>query len=1059
MSSRRTTLVVLAVLVAALLTAPNATSEEPLDASLLENLLWRSIGPALTSGRITDVAVVDRNPLVMYVASATGGAWKTVNGGTTWTPVFEREGTASLGAIAVSQTNPNLVWVGTGEDFNARSNSWGDGVYKSEDGGKSWQHMGLTESRHIGRVLIHPKNPEVVFVAAMGSLWGAGEERGLFKTSDGGKTWTKALYISEHTGIADVAFDLNRPELLFAGAHQRERRNWSLIGGGPEGGLFRSMDGGDTWEKVSRGIPEGDLGRIGVSTCRSDPDRVYAAIAAQDRGGIFRSDNRGASWERVTSEVTTRWAYGQIRCDPNDADRVYVLLTSSMVSADGGRSWERLVTGGGVHGDHHALWINPANSDHLVLGTDGGLYFSFDRSRTWEFLPNLPVTQFYNLAVDLQEPFYYVYGGTQDNNTFGGPSGTRNLDGIVNDDWFMTVPGDGFHVQIDPEKPHIVYSESQYGRLIRFDTRTGERRLIQPQPPEGEKYRWNWSSPILISRHDKRTLYFAANKVFRSPDRGDSWEVVSPDLTRRLDHYELPLQGKQWPRDAIALHQGTSDYGNIMSVSESPLERGRLVAGTDDGQISVTRDDGESWTTVKAFPGVPDQTRVSRVAVSQAKRETIYAVFDAHKDNDFRPYVVRSDDFGSTWSNITGNLPEHGSTRVIVEHPRNPDLLVVGTELSVFVSNTGGGEWVELKNNLPTVPVHDMVIHPRKNDLVLGTHGRGFWILDDMAILDELTPDVLASDAHLARIRPATQMHRFDRGRRSQGQRYFRAPNPPDGAIITYYVNPKVMNASDDATNGALSEGQPPTVEVDILGPDGRIVRRLEPRQGQEGTGVQRLVWDLRHPLAFDLDPDENVPFFRRAPQGPFVLPGDYRVRLKVAEEENERVVQVRGDPIIEIRDNERKLWHDTLQTLNHMWATLRALTSTLEGVKNELEQARRALRETANSTLASEIDGVEEERSAIEKAMKGEQGRSRAEQPGALPIAELVPQLYANIEAVTAPPTEDQARQTRESHQKLGEQVGRLNRLLEETLPALREQLDGAGVRWTPYRRIPMPR
>ena len=1049
MNSYRTALVV-----AALVSASNATPQ-PLSSPLLENLEWRSIGPALTSGRITDVAVVDENPLVMYVASATGGAWKTVNGGTTWTPVFEREGTASLGAIAVSQTNPNVVWVGTGEDFNARSNSWGDGVYKSEDGGTSWQHMGLTESRHIGRVVIHPDDPDTVLVAAMGSLWGAGEERGLFKTTDGGETWSKVLYISEHTGIADVAFDLDRPELIYAGAHQRERRNWSLIGGGPEGGLFRSTDGGDTWKKVNRGMPEGDLGRIGVSTCRSDPERVYAAIAAQDRGGIFRSDDRGASWERVTSEVTTMWAYGQIRCDPNDADRVYVLLTRSMVSADGGKSWEELVTAGGVHGDHHALWIDPANSDHLVLGTDGGLYFSFDRSRSWEFLPNLLVTQFYNLAVDLQEPFYYVYGGTQDNNTFGGPIGTRNTDGIVNDDWFMTVPGDGFHIQIDPDEPHIVYTESQYGRLVRFDTRTGERRLIQPQPPEGEKYRWNWSSPILISRHDKRTLYFAANKMFKSPDRGDSWEVMSPDLTRQLDHYELPLQGKHWPRESIALHQGTSDYGNITTVTESVLERGRLVAGTDDGQISMTRDDGATWTTVKEFPGVPNQTRVSRVTLSQATPATLYAVFDAHKDNDFRPYVLKSDDFGGAWTNITGNLPEHGSTRVIVEHPKNPDLLIVGTEFSVFVSITSGGEWVELKNNLPTVPVHDMVIHPRENDLVLGTHGRGFWILDDMSILDELTPDVLSSNVHLARARPAIQMHRFDRGRRSQGQRYFRAPNPPDGAIITYYVNPRLMAEADMSTNGDDPEPEP-RIEVDVLDSEGHLVRRLEPQQGKDGAGVQRLVWDLRHPLAFELDPDENVRFFRGVPKGPFVLPGDYRVRLKVGTEENEQVVQVGGDPIIEITGAERKLWHDTLQTLNQMWATARAVTSTLEGVKNELDDAREAAGETAGAALETAIDEVEEERSAIEKVMKGEPTRSRAEQRGALPIAELVPQLYANVEAVTAPPTDVQARQTRESQQKLGEQVQRLNQLLDTTLPALRDKLDGAGVRWTPNRVIP---
>ncbi len=1031
---------------------------QSLESDHLAALEWRHIGPGIVSGRITSIDAVGDD--VIVAASATGGVWKTTNRGVTWKPVFENEGTSSVGDMALSPSNPNVIWVGTGEDFNSRSNSWGDGVYRSDDGGKSWQHMGLTETRHVGEVLVHPQDPDIVYVAALGSLWGAGEERGLFKTEDSGNTWSKVLYISEHTGIADVVMDPRDPDVLYAGAHQRERRNWSYVAGGPEGGLFKSTDGGANWEKLTSGLPEGDLGRIGVAVCASQPDTVYAAIAAQDRGGVFRSDDRGASWERRTSEHTTRWSYGIVRCDPEDPDRVYVPSTRSVVSEDGGKTFRELVQHGGVHVDHRAFWIDPKNPKRILLGTDGGLYASYDRGENWDFMPNLPVMQFYTVSVDEREPFYYVYGGTQDNNSFGGPSGTRNVDGIVNDDWFMTVPGDGFHVRIDPEEPHIVYTESQYGRLVRFDTRTGERRLIQPQPPAGEKYRWNWSSPILISRHDSRTLYFAANKVFRSPNRGDSWEVVSADLTRRLDQYELPLQGKHWPRESIGLHQGTSDYGNITTVSESALERGRLVAGTDDGQISVTSDDGESWTTVNTFLGVPDQTRVSRVVLSRATPGTIYAVFDAHKDNDFRPYVVKSNDFGATWSNITGNLPEHGSTRVIVEHPRNPDLLVVGTELSVFVSVTGGGEWVELKNNLPTVPVHDMVIQARENDLVLGTHGRGFWILDDMSILDELTPDVLVTEAHLARVRPTTQMHRIDRGRGSQGQRYFTAKNPPDGAIITYYVNPKTMADTDTSTNGALSESHSPNVQVDIVDAEGNLVRRLEPRQGEEGTGVQRLVWDLRHALSFEPSEEEAFSFFTGNLRGAFVLPGSYRARLKVGEVERSTSITVEGDPLIAISDADRRAWHDTLLTLDGLFATVKAVLATAETSKERLSDIESLLQDRSqpDSSLEEQVATTQEALEEVLIAIRGEGERSRAEQPGAPPLAEGVRQLYANIEIATARPTEEQRRLTQEAHDKLSREVEKLNDLLAGPLPDLYQKLDAAGLRWTAGRSIRLP-
>lgn len=1025
-----------------------------LEASHLAGLRWRPIGPALTSGRIPDVAAVEGDPDIVYAASATGGLWKTTNGGTTWEAVFENGATPSLGDVAVASSNPNLVWLGTGEPWNARSSSFGNGVYKSEDGGKSWQHMGLDETRHVGRILIHPQKPEVVYVAALGALWGSNEERGVYKTEDGGKSWSKVLYVSPRTGVTDIDMDPRDPDLLYAAAFQRERRNWSFLGGGPESGLYKTTDGGRSWVKLERGLPQGDVGRIGVSVCRSQPDTLYAAIDAQERGGVFRSDDRGASWERRTDKVSTRSGYGQVRCDPQWPDRVYVLDTRSHTSEDGGRSFHDRLAATGVHVDHHALWLDPADSAHLVLGTDGGLYFSKDRGASWRFVTNLPVAQFYTVAVDRQEPYYYVYGGTQDNNSFGGPSGTRTTDGITNEDWYMTVGGDGFYVQIDPTDPTVVYTESQYGRLVRFDTRTGERRLIQPQPPrtesggEGENYRWNWSSPLAISQHNPKTIYFAANKLFQSTNRGDSWEVVSPDLSRQLDQYELPLQGKQWPRTAIALHQGTADYGNISTFSESKFQSGQLAVGTDDGLIQVSRDDGKTWRKIERFPGVPTQTYVSRVAWSAREPATLYATFDGHRDMNFRPHVLKSTDYGASFSSIAGNLPDLGPVKVIVEHERSPNLLFVGTELGVFVSVTAGANWVPLKNNLPTVPVHDMVIHPRQNDLVLGTHGRGFWILDDLTPLQELSVKVLASDAELFSPRPALQLHRIERGRRNQGNAFFRASNPPDGAIISYWAGPEL-----------LSQPKAPEVRADILDTEGRLIRRLDPPQGKEGGGLQRLVWDLRHELPFEIRKEEQLSLVGRL-RGPFALPGEYRVRLTVGETGYEKTLSVRPDPLIQLTEVDRKLWHDTLVALAQMLGTARTSLSTAEELRQRIKTVGQALqlRSDAPASIAEQVRSFDDQAASIVKVLRGEAGRSPAEQAGPLPLVGQLAELYGNVEAATALPTEDQRRLTRESHQKLTAAVAQLNRLLGEELPQLNRELDAQGIRWTPGRPIRVP-
>ena len=1025
-----------------------------LKTSHLSSFKWRNIGPAHISGRIADIEAVESNSDIIYVATANGGLWKSIDRGSTWNVIFENGGTASLGTVAIAPSNSNLIWLGSGETWNWRSVSWGDGVNKSEDGGKTWTHMGLEETRHIGQILIHPEDPRTVYVAGGGALWGANEERGVFKTTDGGTSWKKVLYISPYTGVVDLAMDPRNANWLYAAAFQRERRVWSFLGGGPESGIYRSTDGGENWVRLTNGLPKGDMGKIGLSVCRNLPDRIYAGVTArEDEQGLYRSDDRGASWERVNPASS-----GKVRCDPNNADRVYLLTDDDGLSEDGGRTFTRPYKDRTVHADQQAMWIHPTDSKHILIGNDGGFYTTDNGGITWEFAANLPVSTFYTVAVDLQEPFYNVYGGTQDNGSMGGPSGTRFIDGIANEDWYRTSGGDGFYVQIDPKDPSTVYTESQYGRLLRFNTTTGEAKLIQPAHPDGSKYRWNWSSPVHISHYDHKTIYFSANVVFKSPDQGDTWTVISPDLTRQLNHFDMPLQGKVQPLDALMLHRATSDYGNITMFTESPIKQGLLAVGTDDGLIQVTRDDGARWIPAEIPETVPEKTFVSRVVWSHHTEGTMYATFEGHKDNNFLPYVYKSVDYGATWINITGNLPKFGPVRIIVEHPGNPNLLFVGTEFAAFVSISGGKSWARLKQGLPTVPVHDMVIQPQKNDLVIGTHGRGFFILDDITLLEELSENVLASQFHLASVQPAIQLHRFDRGRRNMGHTRFTAPNPPEGAIIAYYVNPSMMESAEDTTDG--STDITPRIDVDILDNNGALVRRLNPLQGTKGTGIQRLVWDLRHSLSYDPKESDRVPFFRGQPRGPFVLPGTYEVRLSVGNGKTVRHIDVSGDPAIAISDADRLVWHNTAQTLNHLMATTRALVSSTHQLEERLKQIRAAIKAhgKVSETIHDSISEITHDVETTLKKLEGEKASGGATLPGSPPIATRVRQLYFAVEGATSLPTAEQRQLTRRSHEELNVLIAFVERLRNEKLPLLEKQLDTAGIRWTIGRKIPLP-
>jgi hypothetical protein len=1001
-----------------------------LEAADLDALRWRELGPAITSGRITAFAVDPLDTRVIYAASASGGAWKTENAGTTWSPVFQNEGSVSLGAIALDPSNPDIVWVGTGEQNSVRSSSFGDGVYRSDDGGATWRHRGLEGSRHIGRILIHPRNPDIVFVAALGSLWGPNPERGLYRTTDGGESWTKVLEVSDFTGVVEVLMDPRDPSVLFAATFQRERRQWSMVGGGAEGGLFRSHDGGESWARVGGGFPTGAVGRVGITRCLSAPNTLYAS-AVGPQGGIFRSLDDGATWERRNEQIQSHWYYGELVCDPQDPERLYVPMTPMYLSEDGGATFRGLIQGG-VHVDHHTLWINPSDPQHLMVGNDGGIYISRDGGESWLWQSNLPVMQLYTVSVDMQEPFYHVYGGTQDNGSWGGPVGTRFSEGVSNEDWTYTAGGDGFFSQVDPTDPDVIYAESQYGVLQRMDRKTGERRRIQPWQPQDAKadpYRWNWSAPLLISPHDPQTLYFGANVVFRSPDRGETWEVISPDLTRGISRDSLPLQGKVQSPDAIDLHASTALYGNISTLAASTARPGLLAAGTDDGLVQVTRDRGGSWQRSATFPGVPEMTKVSMVSWSSTEEGILFATFDGHKDNIFSPFVVRSDDFGATWRNVTGDLPAFGPTRSVAVHPRNGDLVFVGTEFGVFFSIQGGGKWNPLGSGFPTVAVHGIVVHPRENDLVLGTHGRGFWVLDDLSLLEELTAEVVAGHSHLATPRRATQIRSANRGRGSIGDTYFTAENPPRGAILDYWI-------------GDSAEGEALTLE--ILDDGGALIRQVV--QDIASRGAHRVVWDLRHEAP--LGPDGR-PLGRM--RGRFVLPGHYQIRLTVGDQVRIRPLQVRMDPGVNLSPELRRALDTTLTLQAHLVGAAALSGAAVDTVLAQLGSVLESLSRLPETpaTMRSRAEALQDEALRFRVLLEGPGNEGIAQQETVLPLSTLTSRLYSTTEAWTGPPTGDQNRLTNQAHEKLFELLARLRPLLEEDLPDLRKSMAEAGIPW----------
>jgi photosystem II stability/assembly factor-like uncharacterized protein len=903
MRSSRVILSVLSAVVLLALPAPVVGQAAPISSELLQELRFRSVGPAVTGGRIHDVEALPHDPSTIYLATASGGIWKSTNKGTTWTPIFEGQAVSTFGDLAIAPSDPDVIWAGTGEQNNRQSTSWGNGVYRSTDAGRTWAHLGLEGTHHIGRVVVHPTDPEVAYVGALGTLWAPSRERGVFRTTDGGRTWEHVLFVDTLTGVVDLVMDHTEPGTLYAAAYQRLRRAWGFNGGGPGSGIYRSRDGGDTWEELTNGIPEGDKGRIGLAVAKTNPRVLNATIEHATERGVYRSEDGGERWTKVNDLNRRPMYYSHILIDPTNERRVYKLASSFYMSEDGGATFDTMPTRPtydvGVHSDFHTMWIDPGNPSHFYLAGDAGLHETWDMGRTFIRINNLPIGQFYAIGADMREP-YYIYGGMQDNHSWMGPSATRHWIGIINDDWRQIGFGDGMYWQPDPTSHRYVYGNAQNGNYTRLDAETGDRLSIRPYPPAGEaEYRWDWVSPSLVSQHELDVVYVGGNRLFVSRDRGVSWERTK-DLTRQIDRDTLTLMGVAGADSALSRNDGTSSFGEITTIAESPFDPAVLWVGTDDGNVQVSRDGGTTWTEVAAnVHGVRRGTYVSRVVASATGDGTAYVTFDAHRDGDFAPYVYRTTDFGNSWTPLAGGLPT-GSVNVLVEHAESPSLLFLGTEHALFVSTDAGDQWTRVPG-LPTTLYDDLLIHARDNDLIVGTHGRSIYVLDDVGPLVEWSPSVAVSDAHLFAVRPAT-MFQYWKDTSYRGQAAYAGENPPFGAIISYYVGA-------DAESGRIT----------IARQNGDVVRVLEV-PGE--AGLHRITWDLRHePPPFDPDdfdtrgalPQPSQPVTAR---GPFVSPGTYRVTLEVGGVQARQTVTVRGDPLMSLTEEDWRAREEFLVSL-----------------------------------------------------------------------------------------------------------------------------------------------
>lgn len=1000
-------------------------------------LSFREVGPALTSGRIADLAVNPHDHSEYYVGVASGGLWKTNNHGVSFKPIFDNYSSYSIGCISIDPQNTNVIWVGTGENNNQRSVPFGDGLYKSEDAGKSFKKVGLSESEHIGMIAIHPENSEEVFVAAYGPLWSAGGDRGIYRTKNGGENWELVLEVSENTGFNEVHFDPNDHNTLYATAHQRRRHVWTYVSGGPESDIYKSTDGGDTWRKLSKGLP-GEKGRISIALTKQDPNRIYAMVEGH---GFYRSDDRGASFSKLDDYNTSGNYYVEIVVDPNDPDLIYSMDTYMHVSTDGGKNWDR-VPERNKHVDNHCLWINPDDSRQMIAGCDGGLYETYDGAANWHYKPNLPVTQFYRVAVDNDAPFYNIYGGTQDNFSLGGPSQTINSRGVVNSDWYVTNTGDGFESQVDPKDPNIVYAQAQYGWLVRYDRASGESVGIKPSPGKEEKaYRWNWDAPLLISPHNHKRLYFAANKLFRSDDRGNNWKVISPDLTQQIDRHKLEVMGEIQSVDAIGYDRSTTIYGNIVALDESPLKEGLIYIGTDDGLIQVSEDGGKNWRKIAEFPGVPKNTYVNQVLADLYDENTVYALFNNHKNGDFLPYVLKSTDKGKTWSAMQGNLPDRGSVFTMRQDHVNKDLFFIGTEFGVYFSNNAGKNWRQIKAGLPTIAVRDLEIQRRENDLVLATFGRGFYVLDNYSPLRDLSNETLEKDAHLYPIKDALvffEASPLGYGKKGfMGASYYAAPNADRGATFTLYIKEleksrkaerkaaekKARDAGEDVVYPSIEalyeeENEEASYLLFLIrDSEGQEVRRLTARPKK---GINRYNWDGK--LGNRSYNNSNGEPFTQAYSANFAAPGTYTVEVFLSDNGNILPLNVKEEFRLRwLNNNSFKaadynkliVFQDSIETIRREMVALNQLHGKLEKRTRELKALARNT-PGAPLTILNDLKKVEADLQSLDIALNGDRIRQREEFETKPSLMSRLNSAVYNSYATSSAPTGEQRKNVR---------------------------------------------
>ena len=1007
---------------------------------------WRHIGPASFGGRIDDIEAVPDDPRIIFVGTASGGIFRSRNNGVTWDPVFDSYGTAlSIGDIAIAPSDPNIIWAGTGEANSRQSSTWGDGVYRSLDGGTTWQHMGLRETQTIGRIVIDPRDPNIVFVAAVGHLWGPNEQRGLYRSRDGGKAWQKVLGVDENTGVVDVAMDRDG-RTLFAATYQRRRRGFGFAGGGPGSALWRSLDGGDSWERLTNGLPTGNTGRIGIDISKSDPNIVFAVIENKN-GGVFRSTDRGTTWTRQNSIDPRPSYYSQIRVDPQHPDHVWLLGTPLFVSSDGGKNFTSDSTYERIHVDHHALWIDPHRPDHMMLGNDGGLYFTYDGARHWDFVDNLPIGQFYDIAIDTRDP-YWIYGGAQDNGTWGVPSRTYAKIGITNSDVVNIAYGDGFQAAVDPRDPRVIYANSQSGRAYVVDLETREEKGITPVSSDRkEKYRFNWNTAILLSPNDPNTYYFGGNKLFRSYDRGSTWKEISPDLTKNQDWKKLPLGTGVPARDANmpSRDDGVSDFGTITTISESPKAAGTLYVGTDDGNVQMTTDGGGHWTDLTSRFRLPVSRWVSKVLASRYQARTAFVAFDGHNDDDMKPYLFKTMDGGATWTPIVGDLPDGIVVKTLEEDPRNPNLLFAGTEFGLYWTHDGGRHWTIASGNMPRVIVDRIIVNERNNDLVLGTHGRSIIILDDIAPLEAGDPSSLTEDVQLFPIRTATEIYEW-RMLPFPGSAKFAAPNPPTGALVSYMLKDAAsitmagspMAATRSPRSSGDSTSRPDTVrtvKIQVLAADGALVQEMT---APGGRGMHRVVWDLRY--QFKVSPPADEEGWFGTLRAPYVLPGEYTVKLLANGREVTQKVQVRADPRVNASTEALRARIDAGMKIGELNRAFTEGAKLFDRTDLEVKQLRAALKDSKSSGAISEADSALRD---VSTRLDSLRPRFRAQGFGS-PMGRAFDLLGA-MEASSGAPTEAQHRLLDHLTTELRENIEQLNELASKRMLDVRTKVSSA--------------